>query len=70
MYLALFPNRDGNLLNPNIFDDAPNSLGELIPEATRLSDALRVIDVANLPGHPRLYLHADALEQKVLCYFE
>lgn len=70
LYLALFPNRDGNLLNPNIFDDAPNSLGELIPEATRLSDALRVIDVANLPGHPRLYLHADALEQKVLCYFE
>jgi pyruvate, water dikinase len=70
LYLALFPNREGNTLNADFLENAPNSLDEVLPEATHLSHVLRVIDAANLPGGPRLWLHANALKQRVLCYLE
>lgn len=68
LYLALFPGRDGHLLNTEWLASAPNQLTELAPDAAAWSDAVRLIDPAR--AGLRLSLWANVLEQKVLCFFE
>jgi len=68
LYLALFPDREGNFLNEAFFDRSPNKLAELLPDAARRSDVVRVIDAADLGNGGTINLHADALSQKVVCY--
>lgn len=66
LYLALFPGREGHLLNTEWLDAAPNQLPGLLPDAARLADIVRVI--TPVPADPSLSLWADTLEQRVLCY--
>lgn len=68
LYLALFPKQGENHLNRDFFEQAPNRLPELVPEANALRDVIRVIDTAHLDGGPAIRFTADALHQKVLCY--
>ncbi|MBN2310722.1 MAG: pyruvate, phosphate dikinase, partial [Candidatus Hydrogenedentes bacterium] len=70
LYLALFPNQEGNRLNTAFFEGSPNRLVELVPDAARFEDTVRVIDVAGLPESPSVRLRADVLKQHVLCYIE
>ena len=70
LYLALFPDRDGNALNASFFDQATNRLAELLPEEGKWSDALRVIDASGFGGPHPLRLHADTLQQNVVCYVD
>jgi hypothetical protein len=71
LYLALFPDRDNNRLNEALLLEAPNRLCELLPEtADGFEDVVRVIDVGDLPGEKNLKINANALQQKVVCYFE
>jgi hypothetical protein len=71
LYLALFPGRPDHLLSRRFFEESPNRLAELAPDAARWVDAVRVIDLP-LPGDPKavLTLWASALDQKVLCYLD
>ena len=70
LYVALFPGKEGNLLNEMILGGSANRLAELVPSATDLADAVRVMDIAALPGSPVLKLNANALTQKVVCYLD
>ncbi|MBN1865920.1 PEP/pyruvate-binding domain-containing protein [Candidatus Sumerlaeota bacterium] len=70
LYMALFPSEEGNSLNPKILEDLPNKLTDLLPDAENLAHAVRVIDVADVRPNTRLTLNADALKQRVVCYFE
>jgi pyruvate, water dikinase len=45
-YLPLFPGERDVVFNDAFFDEAPNALGELLPEYAHLAPAVRVIDVA------------------------
>jgi hypothetical protein len=69
LYLAVFPNRPRDYCNFEFLESCPNRLAELIPEAESWAHVLRVID---LPTHAddnqRLQLHADTLQQSLLCY--
>ncbi len=69
LYLALFPAREDNFLNTEFFQAAPNKLIDLLPEAARWAEVLKVIDVADL-DRGALKLHANTLKQKVVCYLE
>ena len=70
LYFAMAPDRDGNTLNTAFFDRAPNRLAEILPNAGKWAEAIRVIDAAGFgPDHP-LLLHADTLEQDVVCYLQ
>jgi hypothetical protein len=83
LYLALFPGRKDNFLDREFFEGSgsksgagsgsgsktPNRLTELLPEAARWADAVKVIDVAAL-GRGALKLHANTLKQQVVCYLE
>jgi hypothetical protein len=71
LYLALFPGRAGNAWSPRFFEDSTNRLPDLLPDAARWSDAIRVIDLPQEDAASNvLTLWANTLEQKVLCYFE
>jgi hypothetical protein len=70
LYLALLPGAEGNRLNVDLFDRVPNRLATLLPDASAWSDAVRVLDAADLSGGRILRLHADALQQRAVCYFE
>jgi hypothetical protein len=70
LYLALIPGKEGNGVNVDLIEQAPNRLPELIPEEAAWAKAVRVIDPAGLPGGRTLRLHADALRQSAICYFE
>jgi hypothetical protein len=69
LYVAIFPRgEDRQGLDVNYFESAPNRLVELLPEAARWADVIRVIDPAAGPGEPRLHLCADPMEQAFACY--
>jgi hypothetical protein len=69
LYLALFPGRRNNQYNRRFFEETPNRLTELISNAARWSEMLRVIDIPQTIGDHRVFkLHADTAEQKVVCY--
>ncbi|MCU0835636.1 MAG: PEP/pyruvate-binding domain-containing protein [Chromatiaceae bacterium] len=68
LYLALFPGREGHCWNLKFFEQSPNRLTELLPDAAPWTEAVRVID---LPvEQASLTLWADALDQRVMCYLD
>ena len=68
LYVALFPEQDGNMINDAFFESSPNRLAEIFPGDKALAGTVRVIDVAEIPGHAVLMLNANTLTQKVVCY--
>jgi hypothetical protein len=70
LYLALFPRRGNNYLRTEWFESAPNRLVQLVPKAGRWADVVKVIEPSTVAGEGSTFLIADALKQRVLCYFE
>jgi hypothetical protein len=70
LYLALFPGREGNLLNKIFFEGSTNRLAELLPKGTAWADAVRVIDMSDGFEDGVLRLNANTIEQEVVCYLE
>jgi pyruvate, water dikinase len=69
LYLALFPRKGGNYLCVDFFEEMPNRLLEYAPGEERWSDAVKVINAADVTGAGGgIFLAADALKQKVSCY--
>jgi pyruvate, water dikinase len=69
LYVAIFPRGEGKEgLDMNYFENAPNRLATIVPEAVRWADVIRVIDPSSAPGEPHLHLFADSMEQTFLCY--
>jgi len=69
LYLALFPNRGNNYLRAELFEGTPNRLLQLAPKAGKWIEAVKVIDAGETSAHGGIFLSADALKQKVVCYF-
>jgi pyruvate,water dikinase len=63
-YLPLFPGEQDVVFNERFLLDAPNALDELVPEYSRLSNAVRVVDVSRATGGNilRVLMNADANE--------
>jgi hypothetical protein len=70
LYLALFPGREGNLLNEDLLQRLPNRLVDLIPSAASRQNVVRVIDSADLGEGKSFRLHANNLTQDVACYID
>ncbi len=70
LYIAMFPKHKGNFLNRDFFENSPNRLPLLMPDAAKWSEAVRVIDSLDLGQGISAQLHTDMLKQKVLCYLE
>ncbi len=70
LYLALFPEHPGNALNESFLQQAPNKLGQILPDATSRSDVIRVIDTLDLGSNCALTLSANAIKQNAVCFLE
>jgi hypothetical protein len=70
LYVALFPDKEENFMNYELLGSWPNRLGDLVPTEAALADAVRVFDIAALPGAPTLAVNANAIVQKVVCYLD
>ncbi len=64
LYVALFPERDGNALNRDFLETGENRLAELLPGAGDFSRVVRVIDTPDAG----ITLNADAMQQRAVCY--
>jgi len=70
LYLALFPGREGNVLNEKFLMKSRNMLEELAPDYVSQSDAVRVIKTSELADGIILKLNSNAIKQQVVCYRE
>jgi hypothetical protein len=63
-YLPLFPGEEDVVFNERFLLDAPNALAELLPEYSRLSNAVHVVDVPRTTGGNvlRVLMNAEANE--------
>jgi pyruvate, water dikinase len=66
LYLALFPGREGNHWSLDFFEQSPNQLAIIVPEAAKWGHAVQVIDIT-CQQRP-LTIWASSFEQRVLCY--
>jgi hypothetical protein len=65
LYLALFPEREGNVLRESFLLQAPNRLPDLLPHASRWQDVVRLVDPRDvLPPSRAVLLLADADQQQ------
>lgn len=67
LYIALHPGRSGNSLNEAFFERRRNRLADLLPEESRWSEVVQVIDIREAGGE-RLFINANCLNQKAICY--
>jgi pyruvate, water dikinase len=71
LYLALYPNQKGDIINIGFFEHSPNRLTEILPGEERWNDVVRVIYSEDImKGSTIVSLIADSLEQRVICYFK
>jgi hypothetical protein len=67
LFIGFFSKEKGNFLNKDFFSQSPNSLQELLPEASSLSQVIRVI---NVPSEKKFVLNANIVKQKVIVYVD
>jgi len=70
LYMALFPDKEGNALNEAFFASNPNRLCDLVPGSERWADGVKVIDAADVDGGATIKLNANTLTQKIVCYVD
>ncbi|MFO7729051.1 MAG: hypothetical protein R6X11_12050 [Desulfonatronovibrio sp.] len=70
LYLALYPDREENILNQSFLENSENKLTRILPQEEKWADTIFIIDQADLPGKPAINLFADVKNQKVIIYLE
>jgi hypothetical protein len=68
LYLAVYPDKEGNCLNREFLMNAPNNLGKLLPEAADCNGVIRVIDYSKGNTGETIYLNINSLKQRGVCY--
>jgi pyruvate,water dikinase len=69
LYAAVFP-RGKDSFNVRYFEEAPNRLATILPQASHWAEVVRVLDPVDSSGAPNLHLSADTIEQSLLCYLK
>jgi hypothetical protein len=72
LYIAMFPEKPGNRLNREFIDAQPSKLLEMVPNAARWKDTIRVIDLTPeaLGETTHVHLLADTIGQKLSCFLD
>ncbi len=69
LYLAFFPSYQGSYLDESRFLDSTSDLLDIVPDAGKWTDTIRVVPTARLVQEDRcVMLTADAVEQEVNCF--
>ncbi|MCK5001339.1 MAG: hypothetical protein KAS23_17465, partial [Anaerohalosphaera sp.] len=67
LYIGFFGSREGNVLNSEFLQNAPNRLTDLVENVQPLDHIIRVIDSTD---DQKMVLHTDAIKQNALVYLE
>ncbi|MBX7256025.1 MAG: PEP/pyruvate-binding domain-containing protein [Candidatus Hydrogenedentes bacterium] len=70
LYLALFPQHEGHVLNLGLLEQYPSLLAEFAPDSQEFADIVQVYDVSKLGANARYRVVADTLRQQAVCYLE
>jgi pyruvate, water dikinase len=71
LYLGMYMKHEGSFLNEDFLLKTPNKLREIVPSIPETQlDAIKVIDIDDLPGGVQLKLNANTLKQRAVCYLE
>lgn len=70
LYLILYSNVEKNIFNKNLLDNTKNKLPELYPDENRMSEAVKVIDSADIGKNVNIILNADTFQQKAVCFLD
>ena len=70
IYLPLYPDAPQAAYRRIFFDQAPNLLPELAPEAAQYAGLVKVIDVAQASGGLRAHVVADPAARQAVCYLD
>jgi hypothetical protein len=68
LYMAVYPDREGNFINEDFLQHGENRLSELLPDEAAWAEVVRVIDIPVAPDEPTVYLNANSLDQRAICY--
>jgi hypothetical protein len=68
LYLAIFPGNPHNTLARERLAAAPSRLAEVLPEAARWADVVRLLDARAFGGAAAIELHADSRRQRAIAY--
>ena len=68
LYVALFPSRAGNRLDPDFFAKSPNQLARLLPAAAKWENVVRVIDSKDSASRGAVRFAADTIRQRFICH--
>ena len=70
LYFALFPTREGTLLDRSFFEHSSNRLSYLLPDVAEYASVVRVVDAEDVPELGQICVRADTMNQLALCYPE
>jgi hypothetical protein len=68
LYLGLLSHKQNNLFRTDFFENSPNVLTEIFPEAKIWTNVLKVINPQKACPGKKINLYANAIEQKFICY--
>ena len=70
VYLAVYPEKNGYLIDFQLLMEAENRLRELVPDAAQREDVVRVIEADSVQPGSTLFLHADPVRQRAVCWLD
>lgn len=70
LYMAIYPGKGDNVINRDFLKNTDNHLMELLPEYSKWSDAVKVIDFSHTKHDNQIYLNVNAIEQRGLIYLD
>ncbi len=69
LYVPVYPDRSESRFNSEFFQEGPDTLEDLLPEAADVAGSLRVIDVRRCAGTTAC-LVTDPAQHRAVCYLE
>jgi hypothetical protein len=70
LYFALYPDKEETILNVDFLENTSNHLVEVLPEAAKFSEVVRVIDIKKVHNAGSLFIYANCMKQQVICYLK
>ncbi len=67
LYIGFFSNKKGNVLNEEFLIQSTNNLQEVLPQASKWSQVIRVIEA---PDKRKFLLSADVMKQRAVVYID
>ena len=70
LYCAVYPGKEGNVIDRDFFERSVNKLASLVPEAKPLSSAVKVIDGLDSRRRRQVCVKSDVMKQRLICYLD